>query len=252
MIIQLLLVLLVLVLLQLGQCTLEDDKLTIVFNIEHSVDDGLTFTNRSLLSISRSSSNSITIDNKKDKNGIYDNDIDSFKSLLNNNGYYRIRVKSSLSSSPYITAAIPACELQKSGFKEDIAIHMDNSNNIVSLVYSSPVAALSKPCDSLKVKSPTILLSKLRIADPVNAQTVPLQAIGPKPSILQNVNTDIPSVDKDGNPIEQQQQQRPKDSWVRRNWYLIALGGYYLWRFTAAPEPAAPEKPNEQAAKKNN
>jgi hypothetical protein len=127
---------------------------------------------------------------------------------------------------------------------------MDNSNNIISLVYSSPVAALSKPCDSLKVKSPTILLSKLRIADPVNAQTVPLQAIGPKPAMLQSVNTDIPSVDKDGNPTEQKQ-QRPQESWVRRNWYLIALGGYYLWRFSAGPEPA-PDKQPEQAAKKNN
>ena len=172
--------------------------------------------------------------------------------LLQNNSFYKIRVKSNQKNekSPYITAAIPACELQKSGFKEDIVIYMDKNENIISLVYSSPVAALSKPCDATKVKSPTNLLSKIRIADPVNAQSVPLQAIGPKPGNLNNINVEATVVDSDGNTVEQP--QKPQQSWFRRNWYLFALAGYYIYRFTSM-EPAPAEQPKQQQnSKKNN
>jgi len=252
----LLLVLLIVTLLSTITCNiLDDDKISLIVNIEHSIDNGVTFTNRSSLSVTRNVINDNSSKRDKDKNGIYDNDIEGFKTLLNNNGYYRIRVKSSSSSSSYITAAIPSCELQKSGFKEDIIIHIDSNDNIASLVYSSPVAALSKQCDSSKIKSSIALLTKLRIADTINAQTVPLQAIGPKPQLLQNVNVDTPTtIDKDGNtvtPPPPQQQQ----SWVRRNWYLIALGGYYIWRFMGPVEPEQPAAkgtaPAEKAKKDN-
>lgn len=229
--------------------------LSFIFNIEHSIDNGITFTNRSSLSVLRSNNFNNNNDNNKrdkEKNGIYDNDVEGFKSLLNNNGYYRIRVKS---LSSYITSAIPACELQKSGFKEDIIIHMDKNDNVVSLVYSSPVAALSKQCDSLKIKSSISLLTKLRVADVINAHSIPLQAIGPKPQSLQNVNLDIiPIIDKDGKTVQPPPQQ-PQQSWIRRNWYLVALGGYYIWRFT---QPLEAEQPKENApaasadTKKNN
>ena len=78
---------------------------------------------------------------------------------------------------------------------------MDKYENIISLVYSSPVAALSKPCDSTKVKSPTNLFTKIRIADPVNAQSVPLQAIGPEPGNLNHINVEATVVDSDGKPV---------------------------------------------------
>jgi hypothetical protein len=245
----LLLVLLIVTLLSTITCNiLDDDKISLIVNIEHSIDNGVTFTNRSSLSVTRNVINDNSSKRDKDKNGIYDNDIEGFKTLLNNNGYYRIRVKSSPSSSSYITAAIPSCELQKSGFKEDIIIHIDSNDNIASLVYSSPVAALSKQCDSSKIKSSIALLTKLRIADTINAQTVPLQAIGPKPKLLQNVNVDTPTtIDKDGNTVIPPPPQQ-QTSWVRRNWYLIALGGYYIWRFMGPVEPEQPAAAKGTAA----
>lgn len=44
------------------------------------------------------------------------------------------------------------CELQKSGFKEDISLHLDESNQyIIGLSYSSPVIAVSRPCNPSNV-----------------------------------------------------------------------------------------------------
>jgi hypothetical protein len=85
-----------------------------------------------------------------DKNRIAAEEIGDFKKKLTDNGLYRIRVQvrgsdSSIKSS--VSASIPACELQRSGFKEDLVIHLDNSNNVIGLAYSSPEMAISRPCD---------------------------------------------------------------------------------------------------------
>ena len=53
------------------------------------------------------------------------NEIFQLKELLSNNGLYRLRMKATPNNatSLYVSTSIPACDLQKSGFKEDIQIH---------------------------------------------------------------------------------------------------------------------------------
>lgn len=44
------------------------------------------------------------------------------------------------------------CDLQKSGFREDILIHMSNGGDIIGISYTSPVIALPRPCDPKAVR----------------------------------------------------------------------------------------------------
>ena len=61
------------------------------------------------------------------ENGFDEASLSELKSLLSTNGLYRIRMRSQANNatSPYVMAAIPSCDLQKSGFKEDIVLHLD-------------------------------------------------------------------------------------------------------------------------------
>ena len=111
--------------------------------------------------------------------------------MLSNNSLYRIRILSNPknSSSPYVQAAIPACELQKSHFKEEIILHLDGSDNIIGLVYSSPTpVTISRACNASNVPATIKFLTKSKVADRVTSQSVPLQALGPRPVNLANVN----------------------------------------------------------------
>lgn len=94
------------------------------------------------------------------------------KTLLANKGLYRIRIRKSTDKSGlYVSTAIPAveplvtrfqsfdlsfsmqCELQKSGFREDLLLHLDSAGEVMGLSYSSPVIALPRPCDPSAVST---------------------------------------------------------------------------------------------------
>lgn len=88
------------------------------------------------------------------KNMISLDQLPQFKSLLSNKDIYRIQVLSHFGdgSTTSVSAAIPACDLQQSGFKEDIVLHLDNDDKIMSVSYSSPKMAISQACNANKVK----------------------------------------------------------------------------------------------------
>jgi hypothetical protein len=123
-----------------------------IVNIEQSF-DGKSFIARNSFKIQPYLSFKVSLVDIE-KNGISSDHVDSFKSLLRNNDYYQIRMSSQLgmNESTYVTASIPACELQKSNFKEEISVYLDGTNSfIVGLSYSSPVVAMSRSCNPDKV-----------------------------------------------------------------------------------------------------
>ena len=120
-------------------------------------------------------------------------DLDSFKKLLANNALYRIRVVTKSvdgSVSRTATASVPACELQKSGFKEDLVLQLDNNDHIMGLSYSSPEMTISRSCDPSKITTPVTLSTRVKLAEPDIAQIIPIQVFGPKPITMQNINFD--------------------------------------------------------------
>ena len=89
------------------------------------------------------------------KNIISSSQISEFKNLLSSNGLYRIQVTSIHENGTTfsVSTAVPACDLQQSGFKEDIVLHLDNADNVMSVSYSSPLMAIIQPCNAQKVRS---------------------------------------------------------------------------------------------------
>lgn len=87
------------------------------------------------------------------RNSISVDQLPEFKDLLVNKGLYRIQVVTRMSDglTSSVSAAIPVCDLQQSGFKEDIVLHLDNNDNIMGLSYSSPTMAISQQCNANKV-----------------------------------------------------------------------------------------------------
>ena len=207
-------------------------KVTLV-DLEHSLDGGKTFSPRYSYKLQLSKSAVKLVDLQPEKNGIFASDIESFRSLLMGNtadGLYRIRMHSTPSdpTSPYVSAAIPSCELQKSGFKEDIVLHLDSSNNIVGVGYSSPVIALSRPCDPSALKSPTPLLTRFRAGEVHSGQSIPVQAIGPVPTVYGKVDV-LAEVNGQPKPPVQK-------SFLQRYWYVVIIMIYYLLK----TQPEAP------------
>lgn len=125
-----------------------------IIDLEHLLDNNFTVRSKYIIKTKADGNQEInTIES--DKNGIKSNEVNDFKNLLIDNSLYRIRMITRSNDGHIlssVTGAIPVCDLQKSGFKEDIALHLDNNGSIIGLSYSSPVMAISKPCDSSKVK----------------------------------------------------------------------------------------------------
>ena len=150
------------------------------------------------------------------RNSISVDQLPEFKNLLINKDLYRIQVITRLSNglTSSVSAAIPVCDLQQSGFKEDIVLQFDNNDNIMGLSYSSPTMAISQQCNADKVRlsamtqrtlwsswphylinrltyqitSEVVFQTRITVATVEEAQPVPLQALGPKPMILNHIN----------------------------------------------------------------
>lgn len=152
--------------------------------------------------------------------------------MLAKNDLYRIRIFSNAknNSSLFVQAAIPACELQKSHFKEEIVLHLSADDNVVGLVYSSPTpATISRACDPSKVPATVKFLTKAKVAERLVSQAVPLQALGPRPPVLNGVNIGAADSNAEAKPAKQ--------TILGQYWYII-LPLAFLVFFGGGEEPA--------------
>ena len=120
-----------------------------IFELEHYV--GGKFSQRGKYVIKRSAEGEATVvPVDTNKNVIAAEDLPSFKTMLSDNALYRIRVLTRSAdgvTSKSASASIPACELQKSGFKEHLVLHLDHRDQVIGLGYMSPEMTISRPCD---------------------------------------------------------------------------------------------------------
>lgn len=178
------------------------------------------FSLRSSYKISESSITALNTD----QNTIQD--VDGFKHMLEENALYRIRVvtRTADGTSKTVSASIPACELQKSGFKDDLTLHLDNNDQIIGLSYSSPEIILSRSCDPSLITGPVPLQTRVKLAEPDVAQVIPIQVFGPKPQTMATIYFDA-QTDPTVQTKEQQQANQP---FLTRYWYLIVPTCVYL------------------------
>ena len=218
-----------------------------VLELEHSV-DGATFTARGKFTVTLNAEGKYTV-SEAERNSLTAESIGGFKELLRTNDLYRIRFRSLESSKLYVTAALPACELQKSGFKEDISVFLGPNQNVVGLSYSSPVIAFSRSCDHEKLAVPTLLLSRIKVSEGESSMAIPMQAQGPKPHALMALDLgpfmdDNLKMHGEAGPGGSQQNQ----SFLRKYWYIVVFLVIYLFMKDDGPAEPSTGKGKPAAA----
>ena len=180
-----------------------------------------------------------------DKFGITEDILSDFKALLASGGLYKLRMRSTeLKNAPYVQTSIPACSLQRSGFKEDLALFIsaDQSLSIRGTSYNSPVIGMARTCDPNALKAPSMFLSRIKVGENQKVQDIPLQATSSKPYYLSHVNVATETyTDKDGNTRVRQASMQQNLPWYRKYWYLLLAGAIYLM-LSPSDAPAAKPK----------
>ena len=180
-----------------------------------------------------------------DKFGITEDIFADFQSLLASGGLYKLRMRSSeKKGAPYVQTSIPACSLQRSGFKEDLALFIsaDQSLSIRGTSYNSPVIGIARNCDPKALKAPSMFLSRIKVGENQKVQDIPLQATSSKPYYLSHVNVATETyTDKDGNTRVKPPPQQDFP-WYRKYWYLLLAAAIYMMLSPADAPPAAKPK----------
>ncbi len=218
----------------------EDGSSTIVASrvveLEHSIKNGV-FKPRGKFTIQMNADGQQAVVNM-DKFSLTEDMADDFKELLRTGGYYKLRMRSSGDkNAPFVQTSMPACGLQKSGFKEDLSLFVsaDESLTIRGTSYNSPVIGLARTCDASTLKTPAMFLSRIKMGENQKTLEVPLQATGNKPYYLGHVNIETTFVDSDGTTKVKASEQPPLP-WYRKYWYIL-VAGYMLLRMTSSDAP---------------
>ena len=160
---------------------------TVTIRLEHSLTGDDKFSPRSTITLTYGSDAKLRVSEVAEF-VLSTDDRERFLGLLKTNALYRMRMLSRAdnTSSPHIVSAIPACQLQKSGFKEELTLHLDLSDGIIAANYFSRIhSAIARPCDPNRVPATLKMTPRVRIADPTVAQSVPVIAMGHVPPTLQ-------------------------------------------------------------------
>lgn len=210
--------------------------------LEHSM-GGDMFKRRGKFTIQMDEEGNVAIVNA-DKFGITEDIFEDFQTLLAGEGFYKLRMRSSgEKNAPYVQTSIPACSLQRSGFKEDLALFVsaDQSLTIRGTSYNSPVIGMARNCDAKALKSPSTFLSRIKIGENQKVQDIPLQATSSKPYYLSHVKVATETyTDKDGKTrVRTPAQEAQELPWYRRYWYLIVAAALYMMLQPGDPAPGA-------------
>ena len=199
------------------------------------------FKPRGKFTIQMDSDGNVAIVNA-DKFGITE-DILSAKALLASGGLYKLRMRSTeLKNAPYVQTSIPACSLQRSGFKEDLALFIsaDQSHSIRGTSYNSPVIGMARTCDPNALKAPSMFLSRIKVERTKSTGHSSPSDFKEVTTCLVNVATET-YTDKDGNTRVRQASMQQNLPWYRKYWYLLLAGAIYLM-LSPSDAPAAKPK----------
>jgi len=216
-----------------------------VVELEHAM-RGNEFKSRGTFTIQMNADGNMAVVNM-DNFGITDDMADDFKELLRTGGHYKLRMRSSSEkNAPYVQTAMPACNLQKSGFKEDIALFVsaDESLTIRGTSYNSPVIGLARPCDPNTLKTPAMFLTRIKMGENQKTLEVPLQASGSKPYYLGHVQIESTYVDADGKTKTKSPDPQASLPWYRKYWYVL-LAAFMIMRMSGAEPPSDEKKKKE-------
>ena len=55
------------------------------------------------------------------------------------------------------------CAMQKSGFREDVLVHLSAGGKLMAMHYQSPIVAMERPCDPAKLPEAINIQGKARV-----------------------------------------------------------------------------------------
>lgn len=206
-----------------------------VVELDHLING--KYTARSTFKLNLQSDNKYSV-SEVSKVVLQDDIVGAFKNLLSGEDLYNVRFRKQESKqADYIYMSIPACALQRSGFKEDILLYVGDDGNIMGGNYQSPVIGLPRACDAAKLVEPTTFLTRIKVGDAQESMIIPVQATGPKPASLQHVKVSV--VDAKTGKVVEEDAQQPQQSFLRRYWYLVLAMIFYVMLSPAeAPQKA--------------
>jgi len=206
------------------------------FELEHSLTQGRGFSSRGTVVVETSTTTRQRLLRLDEKLTLTDQERESVRELIETNGLYQVRLRSSASnsSSPYVLAALRICDLVKSGFKEEIKLLLDSTGAVLSLEYRAPAGVFSakRECSNPNSLPSTVAFSSA-VAHllPTPAQQISIQPPNtPPPPGMQGVKATNP----DGTPMQGEQKQ---PGILRKYWYIILPLALMILTSGAEPPP---------------
>lgn len=156
-----------------------------------------------------------------------------FDHLVASNKLYQLKFIDDMTERE-ILISVPACDLRRSNFREEIILMVGLSGSIISASYTPKVSILSPSCHTL----PTLTTlatnerflsfqTKVTISTGEPAMTVPLviPPLPPHPGLIwitsSNNSEYIHKIPQDFIPKEYQDHKNQHQSFLRRYWYII-------------------------------
>jgi len=210
------------------------------FQIYHALKPG-AFTPRGTIELSAGEGGAIVstfiMDESKPLN---DGILEGLDAIVSNNGFYRIKLEDKESGSA-VVASVPACDVRRANFREQIGLTLGNTGSIISLSYKPLVSPLAPQCHELKSFMDSKEDKEYKFTTTVNYSTAtPGMTI---PTVLPNSNapmgynwikrgrkiaessTENINADESPNPdtgFDPEGEAKPEQhSFLRRYWYII-------------------------------
>ena len=206
----------------------------IVYDVEHSFDNGKSFSKRGELEV-KLTKKSLSVKGLNE-DALGQADIDGLKQLTegsNGMGFYLLRIK--LSENNYVLTNIRICSLISSKFKEVVKLHVDKSGKIIGLQYSLPTSSKECPLGFNKnilnnVKKVKILskyvASLPSVPDAVPDNFVPPnmdpKASGGMMGMMSGINSQSNQENKNNDASGKDgEENKPPESFLRKYWYIF-------------------------------
>jgi len=174
-------------------------------------------------------------------------------------GFYRIKVVEEESGRSAL-ASVPACEVRRANFREEIELTIGHTGSLLSLSYTPLVSPLATPCTSLSpLTSTPKFTTQISYSTSTSGMTIPtlLPKTKPPPGLKWIPRASIsgtatsqsvpPGGGGDETPpfgdSEEAKKARDSQSFLRKYWYIIlplALSQLFSGEDPAASAKAAP------------